>query len=229
MKFVRMPGQGFCLHPCPVVGETFNPPDRSLRGGQARGSIHINSSVTLKWRLGCAIAGLFCCLSCLPATLLAAERDSPGLTNWRRLDISNPRGGPPLAALMQVADLAQSDEGLAGMMVRCRDRVLETVVVILDPLPPKEQVDVVLSAGGASAKVVGTPIITGAGLAVPVDLPSYLNGSWANEPNLEVRVAAHQGIRGVVPLAGLKSKLALFGLECTSQSNGGRAADPSGP
>lgn len=224
-----MPGLGSYVPLRPVDAERALAPDRSGPARQPRGPRYPKPPVNLMWRVRLAVAGLFGCISFLPGPLLAARRDSPDPTNWHRLDIPNPRGGPPLAALMQVADLAQSDEGLAGMMVRCRDRALETVVVILDPLPPKQQVDVVLSAGGASAKVVGTPIITGAGLAVPIDLPSYLNGSWADEPNLEVRVAAHQGIRGVVPLAGLKSKLALFGLECTSQSDGGRAADPSSP
>jgi hypothetical protein len=134
--------------------------------------------------------------------------------HWRKVETPNPRGGLPLPALMRVGDIDRSDPGFVGMMVQCRDKTLQTVLVVVEPFSPGQSVQITLKAEGSSVNVTGTPIATGAGVTVPIDLASRLNAFWRSEPDLDVVIKGQGILHGTVPLDGLRGLIGMFDPDC---------------
>lgn len=159
----------------------------------------------------CTVLGVAACRADQPSPADAAVRHPIA---WRMLSSPGPHAGADNEAISQTADLETSDPGFIGMMVRCRNAALETILVVAEPLPPRATADVTLSGGGATVVAPATPIITGAGLQVPIDLVAQLNGAWAGEPALDVTIATPDRIHGVVSLQGLRTPLLQLSRDC---------------
>ena len=73
------------------------------------------------------------------ATGSAQAQPSAGRSTgtWRLVRTPNPRGGPDAVSIMQTAEPMRSDLDLAGLMLRCAERDIEVVVVLLKPFPPR--------------------------------------------------------------------------------------------
>lgn len=153
---------------------------------------------------------------------LPAHCERLGLTRtdasaWSLSGSGSSTEGRDSEALMQTADSAKSDLGFVGMMIRCHDRMLETVFVILEPLPPRTPVAIDLETDAFKESTSASLIPTGAGVLAPIDIKALIDGPWYGEPDLTVRI--HEGpqaqiVAGTVHLAGLREALALYLARC---------------
>jgi len=142
----------------------------------------------------------------------------PGARVWRLVRTPNPAGGKEAVSIMQTADIVKSDIDLAGLTVRCGENNLETLVVLLTPLPPRAHPKVTVSAGGASEDFTGTVVPPGAEVLLPQEASALASGPWTAAPELSVQVENDaERVKGVIPLAGLGAALPMLLANCPSQ------------
>ena len=136
---------------------------------------------------------------------------------WRSVRSPDPRGGSDYEALLQTAEFDRSDVGFAGMMIRCRNQKLETIFVVLQPLPPGTQARVTISTEGVNQVYDASPIPTGAGLMVPIDIAQDIQIRWRQTRELAVTIKTSETeIKGAVSLEGLRSPLSRLEAACLS-------------
>lgn len=127
--------------------------------------------------------------------------------SWRLVRIPNSRGGD-YTAITHTADLDRSDPRLAGLMLRCGEKSIETVIVVVEPFPPQAQPKITLRAAGQESYFVGSIIPTGAGVLLPVDGMRLATGSWRGSQELGVKITnGATVIDGVVTLSGLPAAI----------------------
>jgi hypothetical protein len=160
------------------------------------------------WPLSILIIGF------LGASSVASARAETG---WKMV-FPRDQSGVPRPALMQVADFDRSDPGIAGLMFRCGPKRIETVVIILDPLPPRSTATVALSVGADIQAFEALTIPTGAGLLVPFDPSDVVAGAWQNQKELRLTVTAGEKVaKAVFDLSGLPAALENLGRNCPSR------------
>lgn len=135
-----------------------------------------------------------------------AKTASESTEGWRFVRTRHPQGGPDAISIMHTADTSKSDLDLAGLMLRCGDAGTEILVVLLRPFPLRARPEVTFGEGGGEIRYETTVAAPGTTVLLPVDAASLVNGPWNDLTELQIRVVDQQtSIRGVVPLAGLKS------------------------
>ena len=143
---------------------------------------------------------------------------TPAAGSWRLVRTPNPAGGRDAVSIMQTADIAKSDIDLAGLMIRCGETNLETLVVLVTPLPPRARPKITMSAGGTSSEFTGTIVPPGAEVLLPTEASLLVSGAWKARPELAVRIESESDrVNGVVPLAGLDAALPNLTANCTPQ------------
>jgi hypothetical protein len=130
----------------------------------------------------------------------------------------NPGGGPDAVSIMQTAEPMRSDLDLAGLMLRCAERDVEVVVVLLNPFPPRARPAVKLTAGVGTIDLQATVMPPGTVLALPSEAMALANGPWQSAAEVAIEVAEDgNAIRGVVELTGLADALALLRSSCPAR------------
>jgi hypothetical protein len=132
-----------------------------------------------------------------------SRSQSSGIGTWRLVRTRNPAGGADAVSIMQTADVAKSDLDLAGLTLRCGERSIETLVVLVRPFPPRARPKVTVAAGGKSAAFTATVAPPGAALLLPPEATSLAAGPWQSFAELAVEVDDESPIRGVISLESL--------------------------
>ncbi len=136
--------------------------------------------------------------------------------SWRLVRTPNPAGGRDAVSIMQTADVATSDIDLAGLMIRCGEINLETLVVVVTPLPPRAHPKIIVSAAGRSSEFTGTVVPPGAEILLPDEASALLSTTWKAAPELAVRIENESDpVKGVISLTGLGSALQNLRANCT--------------
>jgi len=147
-----------------------------------------------------------------------AQPQGSGPGTWRLVRTPNPAGGRDAVSIMQTADITKSDINLAGLMVRCGEAGLETLVVLVTPLPPRAHPKVTVKAGGASEEFTGTVVPPGAVILLPPEATALASGPWRSAAELSIKVADKlDEVSGVVPLSGLAAALPMLISNCPTQ------------
>ena len=137
---------------------------------------------------------------------------------WRLIRSPNPRGGADAVAVMRTADMAQSDLGFAGLMLRCGENAVEIVVVMTEPFPPRSRARVKILAGGQELQFDASVVPPFSALALPPEVTVLADGVWQSLPRLSIEVDHdHTPIHGTVALTGLGSALALLRSSCPAR------------
>jgi len=158
-----------------------------------------------------------------PTVNSASRTLGPEAGTWRLVRTPNPAGGPDAVSIMQTADTAKSDFGLAGLALRCQDGGVEVIVVLVGALPLRAHPKIVVSTGGKGADFSATVVPPGASLLLPHLASELASGPWtvAGEVAIQIEPGQIEGapslIRGVIPLAGLGSALPTLLANCPSQ------------
>jgi hypothetical protein len=167
---------------------------------------------------GRAAATLLAALSLL-AGPASADTQNPTLAGgWRLLRTTNPRGGPDAVSVTHTADLLQSDLDLAGVMLRCAEKGVEILVVVVTPFPPRAKPDVVVGTNGREWRFNAQVVTPGAELLLPAEAVSLASGPWQRAHHLAVKVTSQdRSFQGVIPIEGLAEALATLTANCPTR------------
>jgi hypothetical protein len=149
---------------------------------------------------------------------VAAAANDPSQTapgGWRLIRSANPQGGPDAVSMSHTADISRSDLELAGLMLRCADKGIDLVIVVVTPFPPRAQPSVTISANGKEWHFDAQIVPPGAELLLPAEAMSLTTGPWQSAHELAVKVSSpDQSFGGVVPIDGLAGALATLVANC---------------
>jgi hypothetical protein len=136
--------------------------------------------------------------------------------NWRLVRTPDLSSGRDVVSIMHTADIAKSDIDLAGILIRCGEHNIETVVVLVTPLPPRARPKVTLSAGGGSAEFTGSIVPPGAEVLLPGGATDLLSRSLGRAVEVAVQVSDRVSqINGIVSLIGLDVALPELMANCS--------------
>ena len=134
---------------------------------------------------------------------------------WRLVRTSDPIGGHEAVSITRTADVSKSDLEFAGLMLRCGERSVEVLIVLVRAFPPQVHPRVEVSAGSATAQFTANVVPPEVLLLLPHEASALAAGSWQAATELAVTVEDARGaIRGVVSLTGLGHALALLRSNC---------------
>jgi hypothetical protein len=139
------------------------------------------------------------------------------------LRTANPTGGPEAISITHVADFSRSDPDLAGLMFRCVEGEVESLIVLITPLPPRAHPNVRIAAGENSLELKSDMAPPFTSVRLTPETTALLTGSWQTRPELDVSVESEgTRINGVIVLAGLPAALQSLQVECQSRVPTGR-------
>lgn len=137
---------------------------------------------------------------------------------WRLIRTPDPIGGRDAVSITRTADVSKSDLEFAGLMLRCGERSVEVLIVLVRAFPPRAHPNVKLAAGSSSVELTASVVPPEVLLLLPPDATGLATGAWQAATELVVTVEDQQGpIRGVIPLTGLGHALALLRSNCPAQ------------
>jgi hypothetical protein len=154
----------------------------------------------------------------LTAALVADESKETAVSGWRLIRAKNPQGGPDAVSMSHTADITRSDLELAGLMLRCTDKGVDLVIVVVTPFPPRARPAVTLSANNKEWRFDTQVVPPGAELLLPADAMALATGPWQSAHELAVKVSSQgQSFGGVVPIDGLAGALATLIPNCPAR------------
>lgn len=129
--------------------------------------------------------------------------------------LTKPDGGEAVT-MMRTADVMKSDADLAGLSLRCDDKQLEAMLIVVEPFPPRAKLAVSLAGPGGPQRFEATVLPPGAAVLLPAEATELIRGPWQSLPTLAVEIErADRKVKGSIPLAGLAS--AVQTLNCALQ------------
>jgi hypothetical protein len=170
-------------------------------------SVAANSSLEACQTIQDNAARLFC--------LGIAGSDSSLNDSWRMIRTPRPAGGRDVVSIMKSADITESDPDFAGLMLRCRDTSTEVLIVLLRPLLPHEQPNVVVEAGSARTQFTANVVPPGALVLLPPEAVELTTEPWQATSKFAITIAhEHAPIHGVVDLTGVAQALQVLRSNC---------------
>jgi hypothetical protein len=152
---------------------------------------------------------------------LASELPPQGVADvgmWRLVRTPHPRGGADMVSIIHTADTLHSDLDLAGLSIRCSDKGVEALLVVLEPRSPRTQPQVRIGAGSVSAVFVSSVVTPFSLILLPPDAATLITGPWKSLPDLSVQIDSDGSVaRGIVQLAGLPAALQLLNANCATR------------
>ncbi len=161
------------------------------------------------------VAAIFVALLGLFSAVVAAETEHPKpASGWHLVRTANPRGGPDAVSISHTADIGRSDLDLAGLMLRCSEKSVEVMIVVVTPLSPRARPDVTIGADHKEWRF-GAQVASPGALLLPAEATSLADGPWQLARELAVKVnSPEQSFGGVIPIDGLAEALATLAANC---------------
>jgi hypothetical protein len=162
-------------------------------------------------------------LDCLKKLLPKASSDAApadeGTTTWRLIRTPRPNGGSDAMAIMRTADTTRSDPDLAGLMIRCQEKLgMEVVLALVRPFPPRSKRDVVVNLGTTETILHAETSPAGTALVLPIDATAFTTGPFRELSRLSIKINDPEGdIRGATPLDGIGPAIASLSANCLSR------------
>jgi hypothetical protein len=197
-----------------AIGQTFGQPAAGADGNLERCRTIADDAA----RLRCYEAA-----TAKPATSLPPQTPGPSTGPWRLVRTHNPAGGRDAVSVTKTADVTKSDIDFAGLMLRCGERDIEVLVVLVRPLPPRAHPRVAVTTGGKTMDFMASVVPPGAEVLLPQEAAALASGAWLAASELSVGIGPVEGddqpnpIRGVISLAGLGGALAQLQANCPPQ------------
>jgi hypothetical protein len=137
---------------------------------------------------------------------------------WRLVRTPDPIGGRDAVSIARTADVSKSDPEFAGLMLRCGERSVEVLIVLVRAFPPRAHPKVKLAVGSSSVELTSSVVPPEVLLLLPHDATALVTGAWQAATELLVTIEDDRGaIRGVIPLKDLGHALALLTSNCPAQ------------
>jgi hypothetical protein len=165
-----------------------------------------------------ASALLFAGIAVVAAASAADNPPPPKLGDWHLLRSANPQGGPDAVSMIHTADTGRSDLELAGLMLRCGEKGVDLVVVVVTPFPPPARPSVMIGANGKEWRFDASIVSPGAELLLPMEAMSLARGTWQSARELTIKVSSpEQSFGGVIPIDGLADALSTLVTKCPAR------------
>jgi hypothetical protein len=127
---------------------------------------------------------------------------------WRLIRTGDPRGGADAVSIMHTADISRSDPDFAGLMVRCAERDVEALVVVIEPQAPSARPQVKLGLPGREQSYMAAVVPPFTALLLPAEAMSQLTSAAVAGPDLSIELDSEgASVHGLVALAGLSRAL----------------------
>jgi hypothetical protein len=163
-------------------------------------------------------ARLDCLKKLLPKSSTDASPAEDGTSAWRLIRTPRPNGASDAVAIMRTADTTQSDPDLAGLLIRCQEKLgLEVALALVRPFPPRSRRDVVVNSGAAQTILHAETAPAGTALVLPIDATAFTAGPFRELNRLSIKINDPESdIRGVVPLDGIGPAIGKLSANCPS-------------
>jgi hypothetical protein len=153
--------------------------------------------------------------------LLGSGRSQPASPplngGWRLSRTADPQTGRTSVAVMHTADPADSDVGFAGLMFRCGSAGLETLLVVLEPIPPSVKPVVTVRQKSAETNVKAQVLELGTLVLLP-DVTTAMASQWSALPEISFQIDTGRiKVGGTVPTGGLSGALQALRAGCPMQ------------
>ena len=176
---------------------------------------------------------LILCADSLAADTLATGKSAPGAENPPPVNpglagSETPAGAWHLVhgegketetqAILHTPEFERSDPQLAGLMLRCGQKGIETIVVVVEPYSPETRPEIVLRSAEREIHFEGRMIPTGAGIRLPDEAANWLTQAAKASGEVEIEIAAaNKKVDGVVGLTGLPSAVQPLNSDCVQK------------
>jgi hypothetical protein len=189
---------------------------RSFLGPNILGCARFRKAKTaMLHHLARAAASLLAASMVLTAAVAANDPTETTVSGWRLIRSKNPQGGPDAVSMSHTADITRSDLELAGLMLRCADKGVDVVIVVVTPFPPRARPAVTVSASNKEWRFDTHVVPPGAELLLPAEAMALASGPWQSAHELAVKVSSpEQSFGGVIPIDGLADALATLIPNC---------------
>jgi hypothetical protein len=165
-----------------------------------------------------AAALLFAGVGVFAAASAANNPPQPTVGDWHLFRSANPQGGPDAVSMIHTADTGRSDLDLAGLMLRCDEKGVDLVIVVVTPFPPRARPSVTISANGKEWRFDASIVPPGAELLLPTEAMSLARGAWQSARELAVKVSSpEQSFGGVILIDGLAGALSTLVTKCPAR------------
>ncbi len=150
----------------------------------------------------------------LSAPAVGAPENRAMPSGWRLLRSGNPDA--PIMSASRTADATRSDLDLAGLILRCSDKGIETLIVVVTPFPPRTRPVVTLTANNREWTFDAEVVTPGTQLLLPIDASILASGPSRAASELGVKISLQERhFGGVIPTQGIGQALASLAAVCS--------------
>jgi hypothetical protein len=124
---------------------------------------------------------------------------------WQLTRTSNLSGGPDAISITKITNPTPSEQGIAGLMLRCAEGATTNVLIVLAaPLPLRVHPKVIVVAGATTTEFIASVVSPGALVLLPEKASALVESTWQSVPELAVAITDNnRALRGVIPLEDL--------------------------
>jgi hypothetical protein len=154
-------------------------------------------------------------LRCFESLVGKPAPSPPTMGGWRLVRAAYPRGGADAVSIIHTADVTRSDPDLAGLMVRCAERGVEALVVVIEPLPPRARPRVTFGLSGREQNYMATVVPPFTAILLPTEAMAQLASAAGEGRDLSIEIESEGAtIHGAVALTGLRRALDGLKVDC---------------
>jgi len=157
-------------------------------------------------------------LRCFEDATSPPAKKIPSTSNgWQLLRTPRPQGAGEAVSMTHTPELMRSDPDFAGMMLRCGDKGIEILFVVISPFSPRSHPMVTVPGADNDLRFAATVVPPGVALRLPDDALALADGPWQSRSELPVKIEDSPiSIRGIVPISGLDVALKTLRANCQS-------------
>jgi hypothetical protein len=145
-----------------------------------------------------------------------SQQQSPEPGTWQLARTPNPAGGPESISIMKSANITGSDQGIAGLMLRCGEgATTEVLVVLTERLPLRTHPKVTIVAAATTTELIASVVTPGSLVLLPEKASALVEDAWQSVPELAVSISENRrSLHGVIPLADISTAMRTLQSNC---------------
>jgi hypothetical protein len=145
-----------------------------------------------------------------------SQQQSPEPGTWQLARTPNPAGGPESISIMKSANITGSDQGIAGLMLRCGEgATTEVLVVLTERLPLRTHPKVTIVAAATTTELIASVVTPGSLVLLPEKASALVEDAWQSVPELAVSISENRrSLHGVIPLADISTAMRKLQSNC---------------
>ncbi len=145
-----------------------------------------------------------------------SQQPPPEPGTWQLARTPNPAGGPESISIMKSANITESAQDIAGLMLRCGEgATTEVLIVLIEPLPLRAHPKVTVVAGATTTELTASVVTPGALVLLPEKASALVEDAWQSVPELAVSISENRrSLHGVIALADISTAMRTLQSNC---------------